>query len=189
MLKTKIFRILRAIYPLRCSFVAPSSSVINVTKIRHGRGCFVTVGEQCWIDAKILFDRPGASICIGSRVFIGPSALIAAEKITIGDDVLISWGVVIVDHDSHSTDYKYRRDDVVAWQNGRKDWAHVPIAPVHIGSKVWIGFGASILRGIHVGDGAVIAANSVVTKDVPPWTIVAVNPARVIKTLNPSTDP
>ena len=60
----------------------------------------------------------------------------------------------------------------------------VKIAPVRIGDKAWIGFNAIILKGVTVGEGAIVAAGAVVTKDVPPYTIVAGNPARVIRTLS-----
>jgi galactoside O-acetyltransferase len=57
----------------------------------------------------------------------------------------------------------------------------VKILPVLISDKVWVGFGASILKGVRIGEGAVIAANSVVTRDVRPYTVVAGNPAKTIR--------
>jgi len=64
-----------------------------------------------------------------------------------------------------------------------KNWQVVPMAPIHISDKVWIGFNVIILKGVNIGEGAIIAAGSVVTKDVPAWTLVGGNPARVIKQL------
>ena len=64
---------------------------------------------------------------------------------------------------------------------GKKDWTHVSCATVIIGNKSWIGFNSIILKGITIGEGAIIGAGSVVTKDVPPWTIVAGNPMRTIR--------
>lgn len=55
------------------------------------------------------------------------------------------------------------------------------IAPVKISDKVWIGFNSIILKGVTIGEGAVVGAGSVVTKDVPAWTVVAGNPARIIR--------
>jgi galactoside O-acetyltransferase len=54
-----------------------------------------------------------------------------------------------------------------------------------IGNKAWLGFDSAILKGVRIGEGAVVGAKSVVTKDVEPWTVVAGNPARVIRTLEP----
>lgn len=64
---------------------------------------------------------------------------------------------------------------------GYKDWIHVKICPVKICNKVWIGFNSIILKGVTIGEGSIVGAGSVVTKDVPPWTIVAGNPARIIR--------
>lgn len=130
----------------------------------------------------------GAEIQIGNRTFIGNGALVAARSIVIGSDVLISWGVTIVDHQSHSIEFVERAKDVTEWLHGRKDWTHVKVSPVRIGDKVWIGFGASVLPGVTIGEGAVVGACAVVTKDVEPWTVVAGNPARVIRTLSPFDD-
>jgi galactoside O-acetyltransferase len=68
---------------------------------------------------------------------------------------------------------------------GRKDWTHVRIAPITIGDKSWIGMGATILKGVNIGEGAVVAAKSVVTRDGGPWTIVGGNPATFIRRVVP----
>ncbi|MBQ8246439.1 MAG: hypothetical protein IJZ42_04845 [Lachnospiraceae bacterium] len=64
-----------------------------------------------------------------------------------------------------------------------KDWSVVKSAPIHIEDKVWIGTGCKILKGVTIGEGAVVAAGSVVVKDVEAWTMVGGNPAVVIKKL------
>lgn len=104
----------------------------------------------------------------------------------MGDDVVISWGVTIVDHNSHSLSWPERANDVLDWGRGTKDWQNVKIAQVQIDNKVWIGFNAIILKGVAIGEGAIVAAGAVVTKDVPPYSVVAGNPARVIRTLTGS---
>ncbi|MBK8021791.1 MAG: hypothetical protein IPK19_10285 [Chloroflexi bacterium] len=55
------------------------------------------------------------------------------------------------------------------------------MAPIRICDKAWIGFNAVILKGVTIGEGAIVGAGSVVTKDVPAWTVVAGNPARIIR--------
>jgi acetyltransferase-like isoleucine patch superfamily enzyme/SAM-dependent methyltransferase len=131
----------------------------------------------------VSFDRPGAHVRIGNRTFIGRSMLVAAEGIEVGDDVLVAWGCTFADHDSHSLDFEERRSDVENWLVGKKDWTHVRRSPVKIGDKAWIGFNTIVLKGVEIGEGAVVAAGSVVTKDVAPWTLVAGNPAKFVKDL------
>lgn len=106
-----------------------------------------------------------AAIRIGSRTYIGDRTEIhAGESVTIGDGCDISWNCTIMDRDYH----KLGTEKEV-------------FAPVTIGNRVWIGCNAIILKGVTIGDGAVVAAGSVVTKDVPARTLVAGNPARVIR--------
>lgn len=120
-------------------------------------------------------------ITVGDRCYIGKSHLVAAEKISIGNDVVIAWGVTIVDHNSHSVDWSIRRQDIINWHKGIKDWMDIGIAPINIADRVWIGFNAIIMKGVTLGEGCVVGAGSVITKDVPPYVIVAGNPARIIR--------
>jgi galactoside O-acetyltransferase len=135
------------------------------------------------IESSFYFDKENCLIKIGSRTFIGGSKLICADRIEIGDDVLISWGCTIVDHNSHSLSFSERKNDVVDGLVGEKDWTNVLINRVEIKDKVWIGFDVKILKGVVIGEGAIVAAGSIVTKHVPPYTLVAGIPAKVIKTL------
>ena len=98
----------------------------------------------------------------------------------------MSWGITVADHDSHSVDWTYRRHDVLEWGKGRKSWEHIAHAPIVICDKAWIGFNVSILKGVTIGEGAVIGACSVVTRDVAPYTVVAGNPARSVRDLSAS---
>jgi acetyltransferase-like isoleucine patch superfamily enzyme len=157
----------------KTSFLNSFSSILK-------DNCLIRIGEQSHVSGKLIFDKENASITIGNRVFMN-GTLIAAQRIELGDDILIAWGVTIVDHDSHSSSFSKRSEDVIRWKKGSKDWTHVKISPVKICNKVWIGFNSIILNGVTIGEGAVVGAGSVVTKDVPPWTIVAGNPARIIR--------
>ena len=135
------------------------------------------IGNGSIIDGALIFERDGASISIGSNSFVNGS-VISAEQINIGSDVLIAWGCTIVDHGSHSIFWEQRKNDVANWYAGYKDWTHVGIATTRIENKVWIGFNTIILKGVTVGEGSFVAAGSVVTKNVAPYTAVAGNPAK-----------
>jgi acetyltransferase-like isoleucine patch superfamily enzyme len=152
-------------------------------KIRLVQNCTLSIGSGSIVEAAIIFDRPGGSTRIGDRTFVGASTFVCAEGIDVGDDVLISWGCTIVDHNSHALAWKDRSQDVENWYEGRKDWKPVERAAVRIGNKAWIGFNAIILKGVTIGEGAIVGAGSVVTRDVPAFTIVAGNPARPIREL------
>jgi len=80
-----------------------------------------------------------------------------------------------------------RRDDVRNWGKGQKNWKHVAHAPVAVKDKAWIGFNVSILKGVTIGEGAVIGACSVVTRDVPAYAVAVGNPARVVRSLTVAT--
>jgi len=111
----------------------------------------------------------GKNITIGKDVFINSGCHFQDQGgITIGDGSLIGHNVVLatINHDLNP-------------ENGRKNH----YAPIHIGAHVWIGSNATILPGVSVGDWAVVGAGAVVTKDVPPFTVVGGVPARILKTL------
>jgi galactoside O-acetyltransferase len=158
-------------------------SSIAWRRIRNVNGNSLLVGDDSIVHADISFEDVGGEIRIGSRSFIGRSHLVCYRSLLIGDDVIMSWGVTIVDHDSHSIDWEQRRDDVLDWAKGRKNWQHIAHAPVVVKDRAWIGFNVSVLKGITIGEGAVIGACSVVTRDVPPFTLAVGNPARVVRSL------
>jgi len=110
----------------------------------------------------------------------------ADELIEIGSYCLISWNVGIADSDFHPLDPAERRRDALALAPYYKDRPPRPpirTAPVRIGHNVWIGMNAIILKGVTIGDNSVIAAGSVVSKSVSANTVVAGNPAVVVRHL------
>lgn len=158
-----------------------SSSKVAFWRIKPVKENRLIVGQQSIVETRIVFERDQAGVSVGDRTFIGAGTMTVSHSITIGNDVMIAWGVVVADHNSHSVNFSERLHDVVDWIKGEKNWANVRYAPVRVCDKVWIGFSSIILKGTTIGEGAVVGAGSVVTKDVPPWTIVAGNPARVIR--------
>ena len=100
---------------------------------------------------------------------------------------------MLYDHDSHSPDWRDRAKAVHHFYKhygtpecfDTLDWSNVRSAPIVIGDRVWIGFGAVVLKGVVIGEGAIVAACSVVTRNVEPYTIVAGNPAREVRRLLP----
>ena len=172
--------------------LGPGASVDIKYRPLHPGVC-VEIGAESQIFGHLVIQIPGATIKIGQRTQIGGSSLIAARGIEVGDDVLMAWGITLMDNDSHSLKWDERKNDVI--QCGidyretprdfarNKDWSVVPMAPIRIEDKAWIGFGAAILKGVTVGEGAAIGAGSVVTRDVPPYTLAAGNPAQVIRSL------
>lgn len=149
----------------------------------------ITIGENTVICRLLAVFPYGGKIEIGKNCYIGEGTRIrSANSIKIGNEVIISDDVNIYDTDAHSLNYALRYKEfveVVILNNQIKDANDVDIqsAPVVIEDHVWIGFNVAILKGVTIGKGAIIGAGSVVTKDVEPFTVVAGNPAKIIKGL------
>jgi acetyltransferase-like isoleucine patch superfamily enzyme len=112
----------------------------------------------------------GLEIRVGQRVFINQNCtLYDFTEINIGDDVMIGPNVSIISA-GHPVAPSQRRDGVVG-------------KPIVIERNVWIAAGATILGGVTIGENSVVAAGSVVTKDVPANTLVGGNPAKVIRSI------
>jgi acetyltransferase-like isoleucine patch superfamily enzyme len=152
------------------------------------------IGDRCILQNHFIFESPGGKITVGDGVFINSGTkVISRSSIEIGNAVTIAWGCVIYDHDSHSMSYLDRiadqdqslHDAAVGNLVANKDWSRVVTAPIRICDFVWLGFDVVVLKGVTIGEGAVVGARAVVTRDVPPWTIVVGNPARVAKEIPP----
>jgi acetyltransferase-like isoleucine patch superfamily enzyme len=160
--------------------IAPTAKV-KYRRIKLHPNSRLTIGAGSIVEGTLVSERDGAEIIIGENTFIGNSLIASATRIEIGSDVLMAWGCNVVDHNSHPVAWSERSNDVKNWYAGKKDWSHVITQPVRIADKCWVGFNVAILKGIQVGEGAVIGAGSVVTKDIPPWTVVGGNPAKIIR--------
>lgn len=161
--------------------------------LTQGKSNVISIGEDCIIGVRIIAEGPEAYFKIGDRVYIGKSQIICRTGIEFENDILVAWGVTFYDHDSHSLDFQLRKEDITQqiqdYKKNKgnyivnKNWDVVKTKPIKVCKNSWIGMNAVILKGVTIGEGAIVAACAVVTKDVPPFTVVAGNPAVVVKNL------
>jgi acetyltransferase-like isoleucine patch superfamily enzyme len=122
---------------------------------------------------------------VGDFTLLNGALIMVEERIEIGSHCLISWNVGIADSDFHPLEPAQRLIDAQAlapFFKGRPPRPKLKTAPVIICNNAWIGMNAVILKGVTIGENSVVAAGSVVTKSVPPNTVVAGNPAVIVKT-------
>lgn len=174
------------VFLFRSKVLIPSSRLIRFPIVIRGRkwinfGKNLTTGRRCRIEVNGIFDKPilefGKNVNIGDEVRIS-----AAEGIKIGNNVLMGSRVLVIDN-SHG----YYRGDNPDAPNSAPNERRLHSSPIYIGDNVWIGEGAVIQMGVKIGKGSIIGANSVVTKSIPPNTIAAGVPAKVIKKYNEET--
>ena len=134
------------------TFSVGKNANVKLKNTKLFNGCRVSVGDNAYLEIGNSFINLNSNIC-------------CFDKITIGDGTVIAEDVIIRDSDDHDILYD----------------GYEKTKPITIGNHVWIGLRATILKGVTIGDGAIIAAGSVVTKDVPPKTMVGGVPAKVIK--------
>lgn len=139
--------------------------------------CIVTLKDKSLLVVKGNFQfrantdvmlRRNSQLLLGSGYINNGTRIRVEHKVIIGKNAAISWDCFISDSDLHS----------IFDENGNR--INKPM-PVRIGNSVWIGQGCAILKGVTIGDGAIIAAHAVVTKDIPPHTLAAGIPARVVR--------
>jgi len=144
--------------------------------VRIGRGASTYLGT--------MFDvGPRGQVRLGDYALVHGAWIICDAAVEIGDYALISWNVVLMDCYRVPLDPAQRRRELerVSLRSPRRLDAGAAARPVRIGRNVWIGFDACVLPGVSIGEGAVVGARSVVAEDVPPFSVVAGNPARVIR--------
>jgi acetyltransferase-like isoleucine patch superfamily enzyme len=140
-------------------------------RIQIGRHARVSLGRWTWIGRGTKIRCHEGEVRIGNKTVLGEDCTISAyQHVSIGEQCVVADRVMLIDFDHNVAEVErpirlqgiYKRD-------------------VHVGSNVWIGYGAQILRGVRVGDNAIVGASSVVTADVPANAVVAGAPARVIR--------
>ncbi len=157
---------------------------LPIVSLAHGSS--IRIGRQAYLISRsrntalgvnhptvIRTVMPTARIQIGDHFRGSGVTLCAARSILIGDRVTMGANATVVDTDFHSLDPAVRC-------SGQGDKEDAKAAPVRIGNDVFVGMNAMILKGVSLGNAAVVAAGSVVTKNVPDGAIVGGNPARII---------
>ncbi len=154
----------------------------SATIVNNKRPEAIEIGEATVVGAELLVYPDGGRIRIGAHCFIGCGTRIwSGSDIDIGNRVLISHDVNIHDANAHSLSARERHQhfiEILVKNNGALGM--VPKRPIVIEDDAWIGFNAIVLKGVRIGRGAVVAAGAVVTRDVPPFTVVAGAPAAPI---------
>ncbi len=154
--------------------------------LRSERPDAVRIGEGASTYLGTMFDvgRQGR-VTLGDYALVHGARIICDAEVSIADYALISWNVVLMDSYRVPLAPEARREAVrlVPASVPRHLPAAGAVQPVRIGRGAWIGFDSCVLPGVTVGEGAVVGARSVVTTDVEPFTIVAGNPARLIRRL------
>jgi acetyltransferase-like isoleucine patch superfamily enzyme len=150
----------------------------------------VRIGHAAHVYMGTMFDvGPRGRVSIGKFSVLTGVRLVCDAAIEIGDYATISWNVVFMDSYRVPIDARERR---ACLERAARDPQRIvsderePARPIVLESNVWVGFDACVLPGVTIGCGSVVGARSVVTQDVPPYTIVAGNPARAIRGLDPS---
>jgi acetyltransferase-like isoleucine patch superfamily enzyme len=133
-------------------------------------GDHVRIREGAWIQATSRLEEPGVGLSVGDHTYIGPRCLLGAGGgIQIGRRATFGAGVHLL-----AENHEFRDPDRAIQAQG------VSRAGISVGDDVWMGNNVVVLDGVRIGDGAVIGAAAVVTRDVPDYAIAVGNPARVI---------
>jgi len=148
--------------------------------MRIGRGASTYLGT--------MFDvGPGGRVTIGDYALLHGARIVCDQEVSIGDYALISWNVVFMDTYRLPLGEAARRLELreLAGRTPRLPASLAETRPIRVERNVWVGFDACVLPGVTIGEGSVVGARSVVTGDVPPYTVVAGNPAQVVRRLAP----
>lgn len=183
-----MFSILKKIYKKHCflknSQCGENLSVGVFSNCTSNNKENIVIGNNCHINGR-LFSYENGRISVGDNTFINTYSFIGAmDNIVIGNCVIIATNVRIFDNNNHPTDPQMRENMCQSgFYNKNWEWCYAAHKPVVINDNVWIGEYSTILKGVTIGKGSIVASHSVVTKDVPDYCIVAGNPAKVVKFL------
>ena len=158
----------------------------HTAKISHRDGATkenIVLMDHCWPLGHISVEGKGTVVMHPySRIF-GTTELLCVNRIEIGRNSTISQHTIVCDNNNHPVSPTFR--DLMGktpMNHPSRLWKHSSSAPIIIGENCWIGTHARICKGVTIGNNSIVAANSVVTKDVPANCIAAGNPAKIVKT-------
>jgi acetyltransferase-like isoleucine patch superfamily enzyme len=160
--------------------------IINI----GGPSSRIEIGAHSIVEGELLVFAHGGRIRLGEWCFVGARTSIwSGAGITIGNRALIAHGVNIFDNLTHPIDAEARHQHFRAIRtSGHPAKIDLRDEPIIVHDDAWIGAGATVLRGVEIGRAAIVAAAAVVTHDVPPYSVVAGNPARIVKQLQPGSE-
>ncbi|MDC0359036.1 acyltransferase, partial [Oligoflexia bacterium] len=146
-------------------------NVIARLGLHAGKLGQIALAQKTQVGDGVILDCWGGKIELGENVYLGPySVLYGHGGISIGQDTLVAMNCAIISA-NHTIPGK---DQHIRWQADQR-------LPIIIGKDVWLGSGAQVLAGVSIGDGCIVGAGAVVTKDLPPYSIAVGTPAKVIK--------
>ena len=152
-------------------------------KFRSTRDPGLVIGDRARIYTWTSFSvEADGEMTIGDDCVLVGASFMCAQRITLGDRVVVSYNVAIADCDFHPLDPEARRRDAIANapEGYVADRPPLVARPVSIGDDVWVGIGAMVLKGVTIGPGARVGAGAVVTQDVPAGATVEGNPGRIV---------
>ena len=143
----------------------------------------VVLHDHCWCEGKIYIEGNGR-VEMHPYSKIGPTTkIMCVNKVVIGAYTAIADDTTLCDNNNHPISPSYRKQmRLTPKGDDMRMWKHSANAPIIIGENCWIGTNVRICKGVTIGDNSIVAACSVVIKDVPANCIVAGNPAKIVKT-------
>jgi acetyltransferase-like isoleucine patch superfamily enzyme len=133
-----------------------------------------TIGRGATLDVSVLDVGPRGRVIIGEFAMVTTAYILCDLEVEIGPYSMLAWNAVLMDN--------YR-----GWAGSQDAGSALSLIadprPVRLGRNSWIGFEACVLPGVTIGEGSIVGARAVATEDVPPYVIVAGNPARIIRDL------
>ena len=153
---------------------------------KEKQGLLMGDASGCYDVVSFIVSEKG-KITIGEFSIINGATIICNQQISIGKHCMVAWGALITDNWLHANTFNVNDRQDLLKKTGNDPNRLYPFgnqtAPVILEDNCWVGFGATIMPGVRLGEGCVIGSKTIITEDVPPYAIVAGNPSRIVKYL------